>query len=187
MLYNSHNIIVSLTLDLAEFLRNKGYAIYWHSTGETDSSVQDPPVGTITFIASIPANPSPFVRLKSESGGLDEIVVPALSLRTAHTPRRRRILGIGHREYEWEQDIEVDAFALDEFEQRSLSDLIHDWANRNEYQELPVFDYSANATNPNVLEPVRVTYSDVRRDELDNENAAVRYHVRGDFTVQFVE
>jgi hypothetical protein len=187
MQYNSTNLITSLTLDLAAFLRSKGYAVYWHTTGDTEAALQEPTLATITFLPAIPANPTPFVRLKSESGNSDEIVVPALALTNWSQPRRRRELGLGHRDWEWEVDFTIDAFAADEFQHRALADCVQEWLQREVEQEIPIFDHAANPTNPSLMEPVRVRLSDVRREELYMENIAVRYYVRGDFTVQFVE
>lgn len=187
MYYSTENLQISLTLNLASFLRERGFSTFWHSTAETEATPVDPSAGTIAFIAEIPANPTPFVRLKSESGGSEEIVVPALTLHTYGSPRRMRILGLGHREYEWERDIQIDAFAADDDQQRRLADLLHEWLQREELQELPVSDFRSNAVSPTALEPVRVVFSDVRREDLVNENAAVRYYIRVEATLQYVE
>jgi hypothetical protein len=187
MKYSLENLTVSLTLNLASFLRSRGYTVLWQESGETEESELTPSLGTISFIPEIPANPSPFVRLKSESGDLSEIVVPALTLQIFDSPKRKRSLGIGHTEHFWEQEVRIDAFAGDETQHRQLAMLFHEWLQRAGQQELPVSDYSGNATTPTVLEPVRVLFSDVRREELQNENAAVRFYINAFFGIEFIE
>lgn len=199
MKYSTYNLQTSLTIALAEFLRSKGYDVFWHTAGllEEQTAGLDEAKATITLVPDfpsdpayiVPANPGNVQRLKSGSTSHAEIVVPALSLQVLGTPRKGRILGLGHREYEWVRDVRVDGLAADQFQHFSLADLLHDWFTKDEYRVVPVDDYEADPANPPALEPVEVLQqvSETERQELVHEVEAVRYYLRTTTRVTYVE
>jgi hypothetical protein len=186
MRYSTESLTVSLTVALSDFLRSRGYDIYWVATQTTDVNTLGSLKATVTIVPEFPANPATIVRLKSDSAGNSEIVVPAMSLQIVGPPKRISILGLGHADYEWERELRVDGFASDEFQQMALMDLFHDWLSSEEDKALPVSDYSDPA-NPVVLDPVHVTYAEPDRLELYQGNDAVRYYVRLTATVRYIE
>jgi hypothetical protein len=180
---------VSVTLSLADFLRSRGYDVRWHATDTVDANVVDAahPKAEVTLVPDFPANPSFIVRLKSDSASSDEIVVPALSVHALPGPKRVRHIGIGHSDWEWERHVLVDGLAADDFQQRELADLLHDWLNSEWRKPVPISDYDTDPTTPTPLEPAYVDFATVDRDELYTENDAARYYVRADAMLRYVE
>jgi hypothetical protein len=187
--YGTENLTVSLTIAFADYLRSNGYDVYWHATQTTDANTAglSTPKATVTLVPEFPANPSPIVRLRDESAGPEQIVVPAFSLQVLGSPKRITILGLGHKEYEWEREIRVDGLAANDYQHRAFQDLLHDWLQSEEYKALPVSDYRDDPANPTPLEPVQVTFAVADRTELVNQIEAVRYYVRATAVITYVE
>lgn len=190
MQYSTRNLEVSLTLNLATYLRANGYDIRWHATDtvETNTAGADPARAEVTLVPEFPAIPVTIVRLKSEESRQDEVVVPALSLQVLDTPERIRIQGLGHTDYQWQRSIRVDGFGADEFQHKDLQDLLHDWLQSEEWKRFEIYDYVSDPDNPALLEdPVIVVGSTIERRELIHEIEAVRYYVRAQATVAYIE
>lgn len=190
MLYTTDNLVVSLTMALATYLRANGYDVFWQASGDTDAQTAGlaQAKAIVTLVAEFPANPTYIVRLKSEQSGAEEIVVPALSLRATTMPKRIALLGLGHKEYWWEREIMIDGLAADDFQQRDLLDLLHDFQQSEEFKEFTIYDYKSDPTTPPQLDnPARVMSAGERGQELVHENPAVRYYLQGTMRVQYVE
>jgi len=188
--YNTNNMLVSLTLDLAQHLRDHGYAVRWHATGDVDPPTTGPlssARGEITLVPSFPANPALIVGLRDENTRADNVVVPALALCLPDAPKRKAIAGLGHREWEWLREVHVDALAVDEFQHRELADLLHDWFESEANKPLPISDYGADSSTPTPLEPVRVDVSAVTRNEQIHEVEAIRYQIRAMAVLSYYE
>lgn len=199
MKYTTINLDTSLTLAFAEFLRSRGYDVYWHSAGviESQTAALATPKAIVTLapdfpadpVTVLPAHPTNVQRLKSGELTEDELVVPALSLRTLGSPLKGAIQGLGHRDYEWIRDFMVDGFAADQFQHRELADTLLDWLSQGEYKYLPVSDYSTDPANPTELDTVVVLqeYSAVQRKELVHDVEAVRYYIQATARITYVE
>lgn len=188
MKFTTNNILVSLTTALADYVKSQGYDVLWKATGETDpQTLGGTTKATVTFTPSMPANPAYIVRLKSDSAGPEEVVVPVLALQVPTDPKRIDIMGLGHKDYLWERDVRVDLFAMDEFQQREMADLLHDWLNSEEYKEFPILDYAANPAAPPALGNCRVEFALVERQELIHEVEAIRYYVKASAVISYIE
>lgn len=189
MKYSTNNVLVSLTNNLATMLRANGYDVLWHKTGTTDARTDGSPEAkaTVTLVSEFPANPTFIVRLKSDTAGAEEIVVPALSLRLTKLPMQVESLGIGHTERYWEREVMVDGLAADEFQHRDLLDLLHDWLRSVEFKKFGINDYDTNKSAPPALEPVEIQSAGVFGQELVHENEAVRYYMQATARFQYVE
>lgn len=187
--YGTENLTVSLTLAFADFLRAQGYDVFWHATQTTDANTAGitPAKATVTLVPEFPANPAIIQRLRDESAGQEQIVVPAFSLQVLGSSKRRESLGIGHKEHRWEREIRVDGLAANDFQHRAFQDLLHDWLLSVENKEFPVSDYTTDPANPPLLEPAWVEIADTDRQELISEVEAVRYYVRATAVLSFVE
>jgi hypothetical protein len=187
MQYKTENIQVSMSLALAAFLVAAGYDVYWQGTGETDSTLVTPVRGTVTLAPEFPADPQFIVRLKGDSSHDEVIVVPALVLRVVNGPRRKTILGVGHKDYEWQRNIVIDGFAFDEFEQRFLADLLFDFLASEETKEFAIYDYSTDSAHPVLLGPLWIEVAGVDRQTLVNEVEAVRWYINATAVSLYVE
>jgi hypothetical protein len=188
MKLTTNNLLVSLTVALAGHLRAKGYDIYWQAADTTDAQTVLPEKkGTVTFVPAFPANPTFIVRLRSESAGTEEIVVPAISLMVGKSPHRVRSRGLGHKDYEWERKFSVFALAADEFQHRELADLLHDWLESESFKAIPMADYDADAATPPPLEPVYVVMSSTDPREVYADNDATRYRITTTAVVTYIE
>jgi hypothetical protein len=198
MKYSTNNIQASLTIALAEFLRSAGFDVYWQGAGgvvDQHTSDLDEAKGIVTLVPDfpsdpvyiLPANPTNIQRLKSEGLSIEEVVVPALSLQVIGGPQKGRILGLGHREYEWVREVRIDGLAADQFQHRELADLLFGWLQSEDRKEIPVYDYDANPTEPEPLAPVEVISATAERQELIHEVEAIRYYVRATTRVTYVE
>jgi hypothetical protein len=178
--YNTNNVKVSLTAEVATYLRSRGYDVFWHATRETDAETAGltAPLATITLVPSFPAIPTYIRRLNSSDGGSDEIIVPAFTLYTDETPNRVASLGLGHKDYEWSRRVLIDGFADTAFQQAELADVFQDWLQSEEQKEFVIYDYATDPTTPPALDPMRVMFSHIDQLELVNENEAVRYYVK---------
>ena len=199
MLYSTNNVQISLTVALAEYLRAQGYDVYWHTAAllEEQTAGLAEAKAIITLVPEfpsdpvfiLPANPENVQRLKSEGVPSAEVIVPALSLQIIGSPRKGKIQGLGHRDYEWTRDLRVDGLAADAFQHRALADLLFEWLSGNDYRYLPVNDYDTNPTTPPALSPVEVLQdsSSAIRNELIHEVAAIRYYVQAQTRISYVE
>lgn len=189
MKYSTSNVLTSLTLDLATQCRANGYDIFWQATGDTDAETLglSAPKATITLVNEFPANPALIVRLKNDSAGSNEIVVPAMALQLPTYPRRVEILGLGHKDYWWERRILIDAFAADQFQQRDIGDLLHDWLQSEEFKELPINDFDSDAENPPALDNVLVQVASVESKLLQYQVEAVRFYTKATALVRYIE
>lgn len=189
MLYTTSNIQTSLTTALATLLRANGYDVYWHASGVTET--QTAGLGTakavVTLVPEFPANPTSIVRLNDANVGEETVVVPALTLHVLGSPRRIRLRGLGHSDYEWARTVRIDGLAADEFQQRELQDLLYSWLHDTEWKEIPVFDYEADASSPPQLDPVYVQNAVVDRQELYLEVEAARYYLRALINLYYIE
>lgn len=188
MKYSTNNIQVSLTLQLAEFLRSKGYDIRWHSTGavEPQTAGLPSPKDVITLTPEFPVNPTYIVRLNNRSPAPEEVAVPAFALQAVGSPKRLRRLGLGQKEHERERAIRVDGFAADQHQQKELADLLYDWLEGDDVR-LRVSDYDSDPSNPPSLDPVEVDFAVVDRLELIGEVEAVRHYIQVTAAIRYVE
>lgn len=189
MLFSTDNVLVSLTLALADHLRLNGYDVYWQATGTTDPQTAGlaQAKALVTLVPEFPANATYIVGLKSEQSGAEEVVVPALSLRLTTSPKRVKILGIGHKDYTWERECMIDGLAADAFQQRELVDLLHEFQQSVEWKEFSVFDYETDPNAPALVGPVRVVAAGERSSQLVHDNPAVRYYMQATAKLQYEE
>jgi hypothetical protein len=190
MKYTTNNMTVSLTLALAVFLRSHGYDVHWHATGDTDAQTAglSTAKGTVTLVPEFPANPTYIVRLRDDSAGAEEVVIPALSVQLPNGASRGDILGLGDPRYFWQRDLRVDGLATDEFQHRELADLLHDWLQSVERKEFTVYDFDTDPSGTTLLEPCWVDHADkVWRTELTGDVDTIRYYVRATATLSYVE
>lgn len=187
--YGTENLTVSLTIALSDYLRSRGYDVFWHATQTTDANTADLdiPKAVVTLVPEFPANPATIVRLRDETAGQEQIVVPALSLQVIGSPKRIEGLGLGHKDYLWEREIRVDGLAANDYQHRAFQDLLHDWLQSVESKEFAISDYETDPTNPTPLEPAWVTFADTDRAELVNQIEAVRYYVRATAVLAYIE
>lgn len=189
MQYSTENFQISFTLALASFLNSKGYDVLWKATGDTQAQTAGLPeaIATVTLVPDFPANPQVLVRLRGEATGAEAIVIPALCLRVLGAPQRRSIMGLGHTDYVWQRKIRIDGFGADEFQQRALMDLLHDWLNSEERKEFPVYDYSTTPASPTLLGNAWIHIGAADLTILVHEVEAVRYYVFATAMVQYIE
>jgi hypothetical protein len=189
MRYGTQNLTVSMTISLAEFLKSNGYDVFWQATQTTEANTAGllVPKDTVTLVPEFPANPAPIVRLRNDTAGSYQIVIPALSLQVIGAPRRIGILGLGHTEYEWERELRVDGLAANDYQHRAFQDMLHDWLMSVEFKRFPISDYETDPANPTPLEPAWITFAGTDRTELVSEIEAVRYYVKATATLSYVE
>lgn len=197
MKYTTNNLQTSLTIALADFLRSKGYDIYWHAAGTISPQTAglSEAKAIISFVPAFPSKPTFILpanheniqRLKGRNLGEEYVVVPALTLQVHGSPRRVRIRGLGHKDYEWTREVQIYGLAADKYQHRELADLLHHWLTSEEFKEIPVFDYDSDPSAPPALPPVHVLHSDVDWQELYQEVEAIRYYFRAFATVTYVE
>lgn len=187
--YGTENLTVSMTLNLADYLRSRGYDVLWHATQTTDANTAGltPAKATVTLVPEFPANPVTIVRLMGEAAGPDQIVVPALSLQVIGSPTRMEGLGLGHKDARWEREIRVDGLAANDYQHRAFQDLLHDWLLSVESKEFAISDYETDPANPIALEPAWVTFASTDRTELISQIEAVRYYVRATAVLSYIE
>lgn len=193
MKFTTNNVQTSLTLDLAAFLRGKGFDVRWHATGDTEGQTAGL-VGakdTVTFVPDFPENPAFIVRkqgLNGDSTGAEEVVVPAVTVQALHTPTEIGIIGLGHPERDWEREIRVEAIAADAFQHRELADLLHEWLLGTTGKAFTIYDYDADPGTPVALdEQMRVVSAYVRRTMLPHEVEAVRPYINATAVLAYIE
>lgn len=189
MRFSRLNVATSLQTHLAAFFLSRGYDVHWHATGETEAQTAGLAVAkaTVTFTPSFPANPQHIVRLKSDSGGREEVVVPVLALRMEGSPVRTGLLGLGHRDADWEWEFLIDCFALDEFQQEDLASLLTDWLLDEHEKVFEIFDYDTNPDLPTAVGPLRVVTGGVDPAILPIPQESARYHILASAIVTFIE
>lgn len=191
MLYSSTNLQISLTVSTAEMFRTNGYDVYWHETGvrEVNTAGLATPKGVITFTAEIPAIPEYIVRLKSGSSVVSlkeyEIAVPCFTLRVPMEPEEGLRPGLGHKEFEWSVEFNLDGFAEDSFQHKEIAALFRGWIKKED--TLSVRDYETDPNAPTELRPVDVKWVSVSRPELVHNVDAIRYYVSLRAGVSFTE
>jgi hypothetical protein len=187
VLYTPDNIQVSLTLWLADKLKQAGYNIRWQMTGDTEAhTAGGDALGTITLVKEAPENPEQIVVLnEGDVPAADEIPVPALTLQIAGPEESKGRYGLGHEEFFRRTPIRVDGFARNEFEQSDLVKLFQTWVGRGS-GTLPISDYT-NPNAPVVLEPAVIVRMKADKDELLGANKALRYYVYLWFEIEYVE
>jgi hypothetical protein len=189
MKYTTTNVKTSMTLALADFLRAKGYDVLWHASGETEGQTAglDAPKATVTLVPEFPANAAFIVRLKGDSAGAEEIVIPAFAVHVA-LPRRDSIQGLGHSDYTWMRDLRVDGLAADEFQQTDLAELLHEWLQSVEDKQFVILDYTSDAADPSPLDPLWIEHADpVWSTELVGAVEAVRFYTRATAVMSYIE
>lgn len=187
MQYSTDNLQISLTLLLASRLREKDYNVRWQLSGEVESftSGAASAKGTVTLVKESPANPEHIVRLNDGESPADyEIPIPALTLQVGPDHRGNRY-GMGHSEFFRTRTITIDGLARDEFEQADLERVLSDWL-LDEMPRLSVSDY-ADPNSPVALNPIEIRSSRVVKTELSTELDALRYYVRAEVEVEYVE
>lgn len=177
MKYDTTNMTLSLYRHLSELLRGLGYDVFWHATGETDPQTAGlaEKKGTITLVPEFPANSSTIVRLISGSPDEHQIAVPAFALKVLGGPKKIKRQGLGDPIFERERRFRIDGFALDSAGHRALADSLYDWLEGTD-KRLDIWDYSGGS-NPTPLEPALVRFAEVDREELYQENEAIRYYI----------
>lgn len=187
MKYSTRNLQVSLSLELAKYLREQGFDVYWHVSNvlEPQTAGLLSPRDKVTFVPEFPANPLYIVRLKSGTNDA-EVEVPALSLQVLGSPRKIKRLGLGDRRFERERDVRVEVLAADEAQQKEMLDLLYDWAH-GEDVEFPVKDYDSDPTDPPSLDSVWVEWVSGDMVELVSEIPTIRYYVQLLMGVRYIE
>lgn len=193
MKYSTNNVQISLTLHLAEFLRARGYDVLWHADKSVDAQTAGlaEPKDTITLVPDFPENPAFVVRkqgLNGDTASAEEVVVPAMTLMVLDTPTPIGIRGLGHRDRDWERSFRIDGIASDDFQQRELADLVHDWLLDEQNKTFTISDYDTDTVNPPVLaDPVVVEFAHVGRKTLPQEVEAVRPYFYATVTLSYIE
>ena len=187
--YGTENLTISMTLHLADYLRSRGYDVFWHATQTTDANTAGltPAKATVTLVPEFPANPTTIVRLRDEAAGPEQIVVPAFSLQVVGSPTRMEGLGLGHKDARWERELRVDGLAANDYQHRAFQDLLFDWLLSVENKEFVISDYDTDPANPTPLDPAWVTFATTDRAELISQIEAVRYYVRATAVLSYIE
>ena len=187
MLYSTNNMMISLNIVLADYLRDAGYDIYWYSTGTTDSHTSGLPesLDTITLVPEFPVNPVHIVRLNSGNVAEGEIAVPAFSLQLPSSPRKVRRDGLGSSVFERERILRIDGFARNSFQHRALHDLFYEWVDAD--VQIPIYDYDTDPNTPTEIDPVYVQRTAVDRFELVHEVDTIRYYIRFEASLLYYE
>lgn len=187
MQYNTANITVSLTQELARYVRAHGYEVLWYSTNEVVAHTGGgASLGQITFVSAYPAEPRFISRLKGESAGKDDILAPALALYTSSGPSRVRSQGLGHLDSEWSRQFVIEAVTETDAQQRALMDLLHVWLMDTPNVVIPCYDYS-NPLAPVLLAPVYVEEATVDAIRIPQPFDAAQYLIRVDGSVFYFE
>jgi hypothetical protein len=187
MQYNLDNIKISMFLNMATELRDKGWNIFWHASGDTDAFTTGPEAGTITLLDEVPLNPT-FITSPSagDYASQDEIVTPAFAMQV-QPPRKIARLGLGHTNFEREMDVFIGGIASDSRQQATLASALYEWL---EFQDtnyyMPISDYSIPAS-PVALDPAEVWWADVSTLEVATEVDTIRYQINIELKLRFVE
>jgi hypothetical protein len=191
--YTADNVSISLQRDLAIALKAFGYNVLWRATGETEAQNMPGLVtakGTVTLAPEFPENPAYLVKSAGLNDGStpkeEEIAVPAFAFVLPTGPKKIRIAGIGHSDYEWQRGFRIEGFAWDEFQQRELMDFFYTWIQGGNVR-LPVWDYVSNPSSPPALDPVDVIRADAEKTELIHEVAAIRYYLSVSAIISYYE
>lgn len=193
MKYSTNNVQISMTMHLAEYLREKGYDVRWHTDKSVDAQTAGLPAAkdTVTLVPDFPEDPAFVVRkqgLNGDTASPEEVVVPAMTLMVLDTPIPVAILGLGHKEREWERSLRIDGIATDDFQQRELADLLHDWLLAEQNKAFTISDHDGDPASPVVLEdPVYVEFAHVARKTLPQEVEAVRPYFYATVTLSYIE
>jgi hypothetical protein len=192
MRYSTENMQVSLTKQLAKYLKASGYSIFWHSGGilEAHTSTLTQPRGIITLVPEFPATPTSIKRLNSgeahSSLKPDQIAVPVLTLSVGKLPKKLRRLGLGMSEHEYEREFMVDGLAASKRQHRHLADTLYRWLGMGDVL-LECYDFDTDPTDPPLMEPMTVQWADVIKPEMSHENPAIRFYVNAKAAVKYSE
>lgn len=184
MKIGTENLQVSMTVALADAFRATGYNIKWHETKQVETHTSSgSTVGTVTLVPTFPATAEHIVMKSTDHP--DDIEVPAFSLLVLETPRRGAILGLGHKDYYWSRELRIDGFCRSEHEQRLIMDMLHDHYQSEEGKQFVIRDYSAEGEPE--LGVAEVEYFVGASSIFAHESKAVRWYVRGEVVLRYVE
>jgi hypothetical protein len=191
MKYSSDNITISIQRSFANALKAFGYNVLWRANGTSEAqTLGGQAKGTVTLIPEFPENPAYLVKSAGLNDGStpkeEEIAVPAFAFVLPTGPKKIRIAGIGHSDYEWQRGFRIEGFAWDEFQQRELMDFFYTWIQGGNVR-LPVWDYVSNPSSPPALDPVDVIRADAEKTELIHEVAAIRYYLSVSAIISYYE
>ena len=186
MRYTTDNLVVSLTKNLSVFFRQQGWDILWATNNTTSIHTTGTLVDVLTICTSFPTEPRFISRLKGDSAGKEDILVPALTLYAIGSPVRVRSLGLGHLDSEWSRAVTIEAVAETDAQQRALMDLLHIWLMDVPHVALPILDYTIPST-PVVLDPVYVEDATINAMVIPQPFDAVRFIVRADLLIFYFE
>ena len=181
--------MVSLQIQFADRLLEKGFNVFWQTTGETDPPVGSP-IGTVTLVPEFPPDPVNLTRSPRLNDGTvagpGQVMVPAFALSIADSPVKIRRVGLGQEEFERWLTFYIYGFAYDEFQQRLLKDLLYEWLQIGDVR-LQVWDYDSNNETPTALESMDVIDAQVTKEERVTEIDAIRYYVTAEIIVSYFE
>lgn len=188
MQYSTNNLTVSVTEDLATYLRAAGYDVYWWATGETSAQTAGLPQakGIITLTPSIPANPALIVRLKDGSVSQEEVALPAFSVLVEDGPRKILRAGLGEQVWLRQRPLLIQGLAADAWQHDELADLLGDWVDGTD-KYFSIFDYDSNPSAPPQLEDAWVHRAAVIRPEVYTEIEVYRYQIQIPVSLRYFE
>ncbi len=192
MQYSTTNLIVSIQRQFADLLKEAGYNVRFHTTGEVETFTKvglEEALGTITLVPEFPGNPALLTRSSGlndgSTPGEGEVLIPAFAISFPDEAKRIRRDGIGSSVFERWRTVFIDGFAYDEFQQRELTDLLYEWLQIGD-PLMSVWDYS----DPEDVQELRrcdVVGADVMKDEWITEIEAIRYFIHAKAILSYFE
>jgi len=184
MQYTQENVMLSIFVNLAQHLRQDGWSVFWHSSGQTEAHTAGSSKGTITLIQAIPATPT-FIT-QGTRANQDEIVIPALAIQVSPTRRLDRY-GLGDSRFHREMQVRIGGIAGNDREQRTIAKSLIEWSDVGEVNvHFPVYDY----TNPNApveLQHAELWWAHTTTPEVATEVENVRYRINTELILRYVE
>jgi hypothetical protein len=185
VIYTKKNVLVSVSVQLAEIIKALGYNVLWSETGDIDEA-DDPSLGTVTLAPSFPANPQYIQRLNDVTQNDEIIVIPAFSLQLA-SPKKIQRTGLGETTFVRERLFRIDGFARDTNEQELLGNAIYEWLDADD-TVISVFNYDEEESDPDALESAWVEYCGLEIKTLEIEGAdAVRNYIKIEAALRYIE
>jgi hypothetical protein len=198
MKYSTQNCTISFSLQLADFLRSRGYDIYWNESGVLEEQTAGLPeaLDTVTLVEEFPAEKTYIVDVEDRSTlAPGQVAIPALCLTLPTGPERLRRTGLGDAVHLRRRLVLVDGFASGDAQWKALADVLHDFACGGREQEngrrtdvyLSVQDFDMDAEDPPELPPVHVEWGEVERLPQPGEPPPLEKYIKLTFAVHYHE
>lgn len=198
MKYSTQNCTISFSLQLADFLRDRGYDVHWHESGVTEGQTAGlaEPIGTVSLVEEFPDERTYIVEVDDRSDlAPGQVAIPALCLTLPAGPERLRRAGLGDTVHLRRRLVIVDGFASGDAQWKALADVLHDFACGGREQAngrktdvyLSVHDFDADPADPLELPPVRVEWGEVERLPQPGEPPPLEKYLKLAFAVHYYE